>query len=101
LGAIDQISFAVPSFGETAGLEVELVEVVAGGWPTVAWLAEHGEGLHHVRYPVDDFARTRDALQAQGCTQVMEGHNSGVSFGYLEVPMLNGMVVELIQMPAA
>jgi hypothetical protein len=29
----------------------------------------------------------------------MEGHNSGVSFGYLEVPMLNGMVVELIQMP--
>jgi hypothetical protein len=31
LGAIDQISFAVPSFGETAGLEVELVEVVSGG----------------------------------------------------------------------
>jgi hypothetical protein len=86
-------------FGATAGLEVELVEVVAGGWPTVAWLAEHGEGLHHLRYPVDDYVRARDALQAQGCTLVMEGHNSGVSFGYLEVPMLNGMVVELIQMP--
>src|SRR5262249_41532129 len=104
LGAIDQLSFAVPSvddalpryetmfggpftamdvpgmdvvvrgqpetvslrlgFGQTAGLEVELVEVVAGGWPTVAWLAEHGEGLHHVRYPVDDYAGSRDRLQA-------------------------------------
>jgi methylmalonyl-CoA/ethylmalonyl-CoA epimerase len=139
LGAIDQLSFAVPSvddalpryeamfggpftamdvpgmevvvrgraetvdlrlgFGQTAGLEVELVEVVSGQWPTVAWLAEHGEGLHHLRYPVDDFARSREELQGAGCTSLMEGHNSGVSFGYFEVPMLNGMVVELIQMP--
>jgi methylmalonyl-CoA/ethylmalonyl-CoA epimerase len=88
-------------FGRTAGLEVELVEVVSGGWPTVAWLAEHGEGLHHVRYPVDDFAATRDRMTAAGCTPVMEGHNSGVSFGYLEVPLLNGMVVELIEMPTS
>jgi len=88
-------------FGSTAGLEVELVEVVSGDWPTVAWIAEHGEGLHHVRYPVDDFARTRDEMQAAGCTLVMEGHNRGVSFGYLEVPALNGMVVELIQMSSA
>ena len=140
LGAIDQLSFAVPSlddalpryeamfggpftamdvpgmevvvrgrpetvslrlgFGQTAGLEVELVEVVSGGWPTVAWLAEHGEGLHHLRYPVDDFGRSRAELEAAGCSVLMEGHNFGVSFGYFEVPMLNGMVVELIQMPA-
>jgi hypothetical protein len=141
LGAIDQISFAVPSvddalpryqamfggeftamdvpgmdvvvrgrpesvalrlgFGHTAGLEVELVEVVSGGWPTVAWLAEHGEGLHHLRYPVGDFARSRDQMLAAGCTPVMEGHVGEVSFGYLEVPMLNGMVVELIEVPTA
>jgi hypothetical protein len=138
LGAIDQLSFAVPNldealpryeamfggpfttmdvptmevavhgrpetvslrlgFGQTAGLEVELVEVVSGGWPTVSWLADHGEGLHHLRYPVDDFARSQAELVAAGCTPLMEGHNHGVSFGYLEVPMLNGMVVELIQM---
>ena len=88
-------------FGSTAGLEVELVEVVSGGWPTVPWIAEHGEGLHHVRYPVDDFAGTSDEMQAAGCTLVMEGHSGPVSFGYLEVPALNGMVIELIQMPAA
>jgi len=138
LGAIDQISFAVPSvdeavpryaamfggpfssmdvpgmdvvvqgtpttvslrlgFGTTAGLEVELVEVVSGHWPTVRWLEEHGEGLHHVRYPIDDFERSNAEMVAAGCTPLMEGHNRGVSFGYFEVPMLNGMVVELIQM---
>ena len=39
-------------------------------------------------------------MQAAGCTLVMEGHSGPVSFGYLEVPALNGMVVELIQMPS-
>jgi catechol 2,3-dioxygenase-like lactoylglutathione lyase family enzyme len=141
LGAIDQISFAVPSvddalpryeamfggpftamdvpgmdvvvrghpetvalrlgFGHTAGLEVELVEVVSGAWPTVDWLDEHGEGLHHLRYPVDDLATTRRALQAAGCTVILEGGAAGVSFAYLEVPMLNGMAIELIEMPLA
>jgi Glyoxalase/Bleomycin resistance protein/Dioxygenase superfamily len=140
LGAIDQISFAVPSLddalpryeamfggpftavdvptmdvvvrgepetvslrlgiGSTAGLEVELVEVVSGSWPTVSWLAEHGEGLHHLRYPVADYAGSRDQLLGSGCTPLMEGH-VGLSFGYFEVPMLNGMVIELIDLLAA
>jgi catechol 2,3-dioxygenase-like lactoylglutathione lyase family enzyme len=141
LGAIDQISFAVPSvddalpryaamfggpftamdvpnfdvvcrgtpssttlrlgFGRSGQLEVELVEVVSGAWPTIDWLAEHGEGLHHLRYPVDDLAATRADLEAAGCTVILEGGTAGVSFAYLEVPMLNGMVIELIQMPSA
>jgi hypothetical protein len=141
LGAIDQISFAVPSvddalpryevmfggpftamdvpnfdvvcrgtpssatlrlgFGRTGELEVELVEVVSGAWPTVDWLTEHGEGLHHLRYPVDDFAASRAGMERAGCSTILEGGAGGVSFAYLEVPMLNGMVVELIHMPTA
>jgi hypothetical protein len=31
------------AFGRTADIEVELVQVVAGDWPTVDWLATHGE----------------------------------------------------------
>ena len=70
-------------FGHTAGLEVELVEVVSGGWPTVPWLAEHGEGLHHVRYPVDDFAGTREAMQSAGCRT---GHGRPQQRRVLRVP---------------
>jgi hypothetical protein len=87
-------------FGRTGELEVELVEVVSGAWPTVDWLAEHGEGLHHLRYPVDDLAGSRTAMEGAGCAAILEGGTGGVSFAYLEVPMLNGMVVELIQMPS-
>ena len=87
--------------GRSGELEVELVEVVSGAWPTTDWLAEHGEGLHHLRYPVDDLAASRADLEAAGCTTIMEGGVGGVSFTYLEVPMLNGMVIELIEMPSA
>ncbi len=38
-------------------------------------------------------------MEAGGCSTILEGGAGGVSFAYLEVPMLNGMVVELIQMP--
>jgi hypothetical protein len=85
-------------FGRTGDLEVELVEVVSGNWPTVDWLARHGEGLHHLRYPVADITATRADMEAHGCRVILEG-DSGMSFAYLEVPQLNGMVVELIQPP--
>lgn len=86
-------------FGRSGELEVELVEVVSGMWPTLDWLAGHGESLHHVRFPISDITTTRAEMEAGGCDTILEGGAGGVSFAYLEVPMLNGMVVELIEMP--
>jgi catechol 2,3-dioxygenase-like lactoylglutathione lyase family enzyme len=139
LGAIDQISFAVPDmadaipryttmfgdpfavidvpglevlvdgepslttlrlgFGATGDLEVELVEVLDGLWPTRDWLGKHGEGLHHLRYPVDDVAASRAEMVAAGFQVTVESVNG--DFVYLESPPLNGMTVELIQAAAA
>jgi catechol 2,3-dioxygenase-like lactoylglutathione lyase family enzyme len=86
-------------FGRTGDLEVELVEVVSGEWPTLAWLDEHGEGLHHLRYPVTDIAASRAEMEAAGFEVAVEGGSGGVEFAYLESPLLNGMTVELIQLP--
>lgn len=85
-------------FGRSGDLEVELVEVVDGAWPTVDWLAAHGEGLHHIRYPVDDVAATRAAMEAEGFAVTLESADH-TSFVYLEAPLLNGMTVELIGRP--
>lgn len=83
-------------FGRTAGLEVELVQVVAGEWPTLSWLEDHGEGLHHIRYPVSDVGRTRREMEEAGFHVTIEGVGGPVAFAYLESPLLNGMTVELI-----
>jgi methylmalonyl-CoA/ethylmalonyl-CoA epimerase len=135
LGAIDQISFAVPNmddalprytamfggpftvidvpglevlvrgepssttlrlgFGTTGSIEVELVEVLEGLWPTLDWLDRHGEGLHHLRYPVDDVAATRSEMIAAGFEVSVESVDG--DFVYLESPLLNGMTVELLR----
>jgi methylmalonyl-CoA/ethylmalonyl-CoA epimerase len=87
------------AFGQTADIEVELVQVVAGDWPTIDWLAAHGEGLHHLRFPVADIASSRAEMEAAGFEVTLVGGAGGVSFSYLESPLLNGMTVELIQMP--
>jgi methylmalonyl-CoA/ethylmalonyl-CoA epimerase len=86
-------------FGRTAGLEVELVQVVSGEWPTLTWLERHGEGLHHLRYPVSDFSRTRSEMEAAGFAVTLEGTGGVLSFAYLEAPLLNGMTIELISAP--
>jgi len=91
LGAIDQISFAVSSVDDAR----PRYEAMFGGPFTVAWLAQHGEGLHHLRYPVADVVATRAEMEAAGCTAILRDAGDAV-FSYLEVPMLNGMVVELI-----
>ena len=83
------------AFGRTGSIEVELVEVVSGLWPTTEWLENHGEGLHHVRYPVDDVAASQAAMEAAGFELLMASAGS-VPFVYLASPLLNGMAVELV-----
>lgn len=82
-------------FGRSGNIEVELVEVVNGLWPTASWLDQQGEGLHHIRFPVKDVATSREEMTAEGFTVTLES-DDGCSFSYLESPLLNGMTVELI-----
>ena len=83
------------ALGRSGPIEVELVEVVSGLWPTTEWLQRHGEGLHHVRYRVDDVAASRAAMEAAGF-EVLMASTSALAFAYLASPLLNGMVVELV-----
>lgn len=84
-------------FGRSGAIEVELVEVVDGAWPTLEWLEQRGEGLHHLRYPVEDVARSRAQMLTAGFEVSVESVDG--SFVYLEAPFLNGMTVELLAAP--
>jgi methylmalonyl-CoA/ethylmalonyl-CoA epimerase len=87
-------------FGRTGAIEVELVEVVSGDSPAHEFLESHGEGLHHVRFPVADIAATRREMEADGFEVTFSGDSGDVAFAYLEAPLLNGMTIELIQFPS-
>jgi hypothetical protein len=89
------------AFGKSGPLEVELVQVVEGESPSADHLAAHGEGLHHVRFPVPDLRATQAAMERENFVTTFEGGSGGVLFAYLEPPELGTTFLELIQMPSS
>lgn len=87
----------------SGAIEIELVEVLEGDWPTVDHLDRHGPGLHHLRFVVDDLGAKSSQMQAAGFSEVLRGVSPrGAQFAYLEAPAVLGpTMVELLQPPSA
>jgi methylmalonyl-CoA/ethylmalonyl-CoA epimerase len=91
------------AIGRSGTLEIELIAVEAGAIVHGDHLRLHGEGMHHVRYPVADLAAKRREMEAAGFTTILLGGGgpSGSQFAYLEAPdRLGHTVIELIQRKA-
>lgn len=84
---------------QSGSVEIELVEVLAGDWPTVDHVGRHGPGLHHVRFVVADLDAESARMQAAGFREVLRGVSPrGSQFAYLEAPGVVGpSMVELLQ----
>ncbi|MGH0033840.1 MAG: VOC family protein [Myxococcota bacterium] len=90
------------AFGRSGPLEVELIEWVSGDSPHKEALDRCGEGVHHVRFKVEDLARFRSRLEAEGF-EVVWSHGfpgSDIEWAYLEGPAeRGGLMLELYQNP--
>ena len=82
-------------------VEIELVEVLEGDWPTVEHIDRHGPGLHHLRFAVEDLDAKSAQMQAAGFSEVLRGVSPrGSRFAYLQAPSVLGpTMVELLQPP--
>lgn len=82
-------------FIETGPVQIEFIEPLEGQNIYADFLAEHGEGLHHILFEVDDpeaVAKGIDAnvLQSGGSTL-----RPGAIWSYLDTQELLGCIVEL------
>lgn len=83
-------------FAKAGSLEIELVESAAG--PYGEHLERHGEGLHHVRFKVQNLQDTLQAMEAAGYKNVYCGGTPPVRFAYVESPALLGhTLLELVE----
>ena len=90
------------AFGRTAGIQIELVEVRRGEAPSLEHVREHGDGLHHVRFPVADLDAKTAQLTAAGFEVIFSGMTPRSRFTYVQAPASLGYtVIELIQPVAA
>jgi 4-hydroxyphenylpyruvate dioxygenase-like putative hemolysin len=81
-------------------VEIELIQVLEGDTPHAEHLRRHGEGLHHVRFRVDDLDPKVAALEATGYRTIFHKRlRPTLAFAYLESPPeIGGSVIELLQM---
>jgi catechol 2,3-dioxygenase-like lactoylglutathione lyase family enzyme len=83
--------------------QIELLEVLEG--PTIydAWLARHGEGLHHLGFWVDSLEEGVAEMEASGLAVAQSGAGYGLDgdggYAYFDTAASLGVIVELIELP--
>lgn len=90
------------AFGRSGPIEIELIEWVSGKSPHKEMLDTRGEGVHHVRFRVDDISGYRKKLEERGFL-VVWSHSMPelkAEWAYLEGPEgRGGAMIELFAMP--
>lgn len=97
-------------YGETAGyrgkrgffnlgpIQIELIELVDGKTIHEEFLKEHGEGIHHIGFSVQDIEQSKKNAEKAGFS-VTQGYTrpDGTGFAYLNTEKTGGVIFELIQ----
>ncbi len=83
--------------GKTGDVEIELIQVLRGETPHTDFLATRGEGVHHLRFEVDNLAETLAALAKGGIEPVWMKSTQNVNFAYVNSDVVGGVMFELIE----
>ena len=73
------------AFGRSGDIEIELIEWVSGGSPHKEFIDSGREGMHHLRFPVDNLDRMNAAAAETGYEVIWETRfGEGLAVSYLE-----------------
>jgi methylmalonyl-CoA/ethylmalonyl-CoA epimerase len=76
-------------------LQWELIQPLDEESIYATFLAEHGEGIHHVGVATPDYEETIATLRERGHEVLFGGHYNGVSFAYLSTDRDMGLITEI------
>ena len=89
------------AFGALGGVLLELLQPLDDRSPHAEFLAEHGEGLHHLAYLVTDFDEQLAAVRGANpdLSLLIDGTGPGnpVRWAYLDGGAAHGTVIELLE----
>jgi len=85
------------AFARLGNIEIELIEPIEGECGYTEYLKEHGEGLHHIMFEVDDLDNTVSAFNQMGIGAVFggTGNRPGTRWLHLNTVPLLGWSIEL------
>lgn len=73
---------------------LQLVEPLDDESPIAQWMEEHGEGLHHICFAVDDLLETLENMRPVGVAQPPLGSGRGYPAAFLAGEPLHGVRIE-------
>jgi len=85
--------------GDTA---IELLEPIGENSPVYKFLEKRGEGVHHICFKVNDIESALERLKKQGIKLINEAPRPGVDgtkVAFLHPKALNGVLIELAELP--
>ncbi len=85
------------AFAQSGSIELELIQVLEGETIHTEFLREKGEGLHHLRFKVDDLDAKLADLAKEGIEVVFRKNLNGIDFAYLDTDRVGGIMIELIE----
>ena len=85
------------AFGKSGDVEIELIEWVSGGCPHKEFLDAGGEGMHHLRFIVQDLNSKVAEAEALGYEAIWgKRYGEGLAVAYLERAS-DPLVIELFE----
>jgi methylmalonyl-CoA/ethylmalonyl-CoA epimerase len=84
----------------SGGSEIELLEPKDPGHPIAKFIAERGEGVHHISMQVDDIEQALEELKRKGIKVLDEKPKigvHGVNIAFLNPESTNGILIELCE----
>ncbi|WP_206830323.1 VOC family protein [Alicyclobacillus fructus] len=85
------------AFFQLDNLAIELIEPDEHPSTWRAWLEEHGEGVHHIAFEVDDMKKRSLALNEAGLALEQRGEYTGGRYAYFDGLASARAVIELLQ----
>lgn len=85
------------AFYQSGQVIFEIISVLEGETIYGEWLAEKGEGLHHLGYDIENMEEWIDYYKSKGIGVLQSGERPGVKWAYLDTTAYTGMIVELIE----
>jgi catechol 2,3-dioxygenase-like lactoylglutathione lyase family enzyme len=99
-------SFSVRLALNDAKPQMELIQPLEGDSIHRDWLAEHGEGLHHIGFIVASVSQATAAMAALGVSPIQSGTGFGArgdgdgAYAYFDAVESLGVIVEAVEPPS-
>ena len=74
------------ALGQAGAVQIELIEPTAEHSPLSEFLAQNGEGFHHIGYISDNYEDRIAAAEARGLVRMIQGERVGSRMCYMADP---------------